>query len=544
MSSLTAYPADSALQHLARELPTVRISDALAADPDRASRYCLQAAGISFDFAKQMLDDRVVDELLALAQQAQLSENIAALFHGEHLNHTERRGALHHLLRASSAGNLDELYSTVASTREQMRAWTDSLNSGELLGFSGAAITDVVNIGIGGSDLGPRLVVEALAPYRGPVASHFVANVDPADIQDTLLNLNPETTLFIVCSKSFRTQETLANAKAAREWLLQAGASDSDVGLHFLAATTNIEAALELGIPSQHCLPMWDWVGGRYSLWSAVGLSIAVAVGWENFSALLHGAEAMDLHFRDTTARDNLPLMAALIDVWNRNYLGSSSQVVLPYSHGLQRLPEFLQQLTMESNGKRVDRQGETLSWASAPVLWGAPGTLGQHSFHQWLHQGTDTSAVEFVLPLTTHTGMAEQHQALVANCLAQSRALMVGRSAEQARASLQARNEDTALAAHLHIPGNRPNSVISLDAVTPQSLGALLAFYEHRTVCAGLLWQINPFDQWGVELGKEISSEITASMATRDSDSADPATQRLLAAWRAAQASSVDQRE
>ena len=423
-------------------------------------------------------------------------------------------------------------------TLERMRGIANQINAGEHIGFRGDAITDVVNIGIGGSDLGPRLVSEALRPYWGSVRCHYVANVDPADLQDTLSELNAATTLFIICSKSFRTEETLANSLAAREWLWGAGADDRDLYRHFFAVTTNLDAAREFGIPANNCLPLWDWVGGRYSVWSAIGLSCAIAVGWENFSHFLAGAHAMDEHFRTAETAANMPMLAALLEVWYTSFLKAGSHLVLPYDHALRKLPDFLQQLTMESNGKRVSSTGATLDYDTAPVLWGCAGTLGQHSFHQMLHQGTRLCPVDFVLPLSTHTDLPKQHARVVANCLAQSRALMVGRSLESARESLLRRglNEQsaTALAPHLSMPGNRPSSIISMPALTPETLGALLALYEHRTFCSAQLWGINAFDQWGVELGKEIGEDILNRMQDdTNAPGMDTATQRQIAAWR-----------
>jgi glucose-6-phosphate isomerase len=467
--------------------------------------------------------------------------DIAALFDGEHINNTEDRPALHTLLRASSSHGQDEKFEQVVAARALMKQWADRLNSGSQKGYSGATITDVVNIGIGGSDLGPRLVTEALKPYQGNISCHYVANVDPADLQDTLLDLDPESTLFIVCSKSFRTEETLTNSLAARDWLLNAGASESDLDRHFVAVTSNLQAAADFGIPAANCLPMWDWVGGRYSVWSAIGLSCAIAIGWERFEEFLAGAEAMDEHFHASALQESMPLLLSLLELWYSNFIGTGNHVVLPYDNSLQRLPDFLQQLTMESNGKRVSAQGQALAYTTGPVLWGSAGTMGQHSFHQLLHQGTQLCPADFILPLKTHTGMAEQHRRLVANCLAQSRTLMVGRSPEDARASLLERGltgqEADRLAPHLAMPGNRPSSVITMESVNPGSLGALLALYEHRTFCSARLWGINPFDQWGVELGKEIGTEILARLSGESgAGPMDPATERLMREWREAQ--------
>ncbi len=539
---LNDLPACAELQTLAERLGSVDLQHLFAKDAARGSDFTLQAAGLQLDYSKHLIDRDALATLLQLAEQADLPGRIGALLGGEHVNNTEDRPALHSLLRAAEAPpGLQEKFAEVAAVRDRMRHWADRLNAGAHTGFTGAVVTDVVNIGIGGSDLGPRLVSEALRPFHGDVACHYVANVDPADLQETLLELDPARTLFIVCSKSFRTEETLTNSEAARNWLLAAGAAEEDLEKHFLAITTNLEAAAGFGIPAQNCLPMWDWVGGRYSVWSAIGLSCAVAVGWQRFEEFLAGAEAMDRHFAGSAPGENMPVLMSLLEVWYCNFFGAGNHVVLPYDNSLQRLPDFLQQLTMESNGKRVSAAGSALDYDTGPVLWGSAGTMGQHSFHQLLHQGTRLCPADFILPLTTHTGMTGQHRRLVANCLAQSRAMMVGRSLEAAQAALRQRGlgetQARRLAPHLAMPGNRPNSVITMAALTPATLGALLALYEHRTFCSAQLWGINPFDQWGVELGKEIGVQILARMSGEsDADDAmDPATERLMREWRAA---------
>jgi glucose-6-phosphate isomerase len=539
---LTLLPSFGALEQRVTTLCEASIADMLRQDPKRAADFTASAAGLTLDYSKQLLDREALALLVQLAQEADLPGSARAMLGGAEVNNTERRPALHSLLRAAAAPTgLESAYGDVEATRSRMRALCDRLHQGGQQGFSGDVITDVVNIGIGGSDLGPRLVTETLRPFQGAIACHYVANVDPADIQECLLDLDPRTTLFIICSKSFRTEETLTNALVAREWLRSAGASDADLDRHFLAITTNLDAAADFGISADNCLPMWDWVGGRYSVWSAVGLSTAIAVGWEHFNEFLGGASAMDAHFASAGPADNLPMLMSLLEVWNCNCLGAGNHVVLPYDNSLQRLPDFLQQLTMESNGKGVDRDGLPVDYATAPVLWGSAGTMGQHSFHQLLHQGTELCPVDFILPMTTHTGMHEQHRRLVANCLAQSRTLMVGRSLEDAHTALQARGcsseEAEHLAPHLAMPGNRPNSVITMEALTPHTLGALLALYEHRTYCSGVLWGINSFDQWGVELGKEIGTRILGLLSGEADDTAmDAATERLIAQWRAAQ--------
>lgn len=537
---LTQLPAYQALINHAQNLASGSISKMFDSDPGRAEDFVVSAAGLTLDYSKAQLDRPSRESLLQLAEDSQWHAKMKAMLCGESVNETENRAALHTLLRASSNNGLPDLYAQVSDTRAQMKQWAERINDNELTGFSGQTITDVVNIGIGGSDLGPRLATEALTPFHSTIACHYVANVDPADIQGTLLNLNPASTLFIICSKSFRTEETLTNALAARSWLVSAGASTEDLENHFLAITTNLEAAAQFGIPNANCLPIWDWVGGRYSVWSAVGLSTAIAIGWDNFSQFLRGAEEMDQHFHCAPAQENVPLLLSLMEVWYCNFLGADNHAVIPYSAHLQKLPDFLQQLTMESNGKSVAVDGTPITYGTGPILWGAAGTMGQHSFHQLLHQGTRLCPVDFILPLTTHTGMAEQHRMLVANCLAQSRTLMIGRSIEDAEQALLGRGLEKAkaqnLAPHLAMPGNRPNNVITMDALTPATLGSLLALYEHRTFCSGMLWGINPFDQWGVELGKEVGVEVLKLMSDQhgsDMDKMDSSTTRLVDTWR-----------
>jgi glucose-6-phosphate isomerase len=538
---LSGLPGYRELAGLADLLQSASVEQLFAQDPERAADFNLEAAGLQLDYSKHLLNRAALSALVQLAEQARLPAAVLALFDGEHVNQTEDRPALHTLLRASSSHGLDAKFADVEATRARMRQWVERLNQGEHKGYTDAVITDVVNIGIGGSDLGPRLVTEALKPFHGDVNCHYVANVDPADLQDTLLELNPESTLFIICSKSFRTEETLTNSLAAKAWMLNAGAAQVDLDKHFLAITTNLAAAAEFGIPAENCLPIWDWVGGRYSVWSAIGLSSAIAVGWDGFQQFLAGAEAMDEHFLNSPASTNMPLLMSLLEVWYCNFLGAGNHVVLPYDNSLQRLPDFLQQLTMESNGKRVSAEGRSLDYPTGPVLWGAAGTMGQHSFHQLLHQGTLLCPADFILPLTTHTGMTEQHRRLVANCLAQSRTLMVGRTPAAARATLLQRGltaqKADRLAPHLAMPGSRPNSIITMQSVNPSTLGALLALYEHRTFCSAQIWGINPFDQWGVELGKEIGTEIHAQLSGELQEGAmDPSTERLIEEWRQAQ--------
>jgi glucose-6-phosphate isomerase len=418
-----------------------------------------------------------------------------------------------------------------------MAAWVDRIHSGSHRGHGGDRITDIVNLGIGGSDLGPRMVVDALRPYRlEHCRCHFVANVDPDDMEASLTGLHPGSTLFIVCSKTLRTEETLHNAKAARRWLLEAGVPEASLGQHFLAVSTNLDAARELGIPSSNILPMWDWVGGRFSLWSAIGWSIAFAVGAEGFRELLAGAAAMDEHFRTAPPEHNMPLWLSLLEIWYVNFMGAQSHAVIPYHQDLARLPAYLQQLSMESNGKSINHRGEPLGYATAPILWGDVGTNGQHSFHQLLHQGTVLCPVDFLLITGMQPGAdREGKRRLLANGLAQARALLAGRDESASMQSLRERGMEDAraaeLAPHLMIPGNRPSSTLSSRRLTPASLGALVALYEHKTFSSGYIWQINSFDQWGVELGKAISKDLYGALTGGVAEGLDSSTLSALEA-------------
>jgi glucose-6-phosphate isomerase len=534
-------PARALRQH-AEHLRNANVAELLDREHGRRERMTLEGAGLRLDSSRHLLDLPALDALLAAAANCEPDAKLRALCRGDTLNNTEDRPALHTLLRASQASN-DPRWQEVVRLRRAMQARVERLHAGEQRGFRGSAIRDVVNIGIGGSDLGPRLVCDALPHATRAPRVHFVANIDPRDLDDSLAALDPASTLFVICSKSFTTEETRHNALAARRWLLAAGAAETDLDRHFIALTSQRKAAAEFGISPDNCLPIWDWVGGRYSLWSAVGLSAAIALGWPAFSELLAGARDMDGHALEAAPADNLPLHMSLLEIWCSHYLGAQTHAVLPYAHGLRRLPDFLQQLTMESNGKRVTREGDPLAYDSAPVLWGAAGTIGQHSFHQLLHQGTRLCPLDLVLPLDAATAVdeADERQTrLVANCLAQSRALMIGRRREDAEERLRQRGisdaEARALAPHLVLPGNRPHSLLSMPRLTAHSLGALLALYEHRTFFSSVFWDINAFDQWGVELGKEVGREIHAAMQSPGGDGEfelDEGTRALIRQWR-----------
>ena len=528
------YPQSIRLAELAAELQSRRIEDLFARETERAAACTIEAAGLSLDYSRNLASAEVLTELLSLAACAGLDELRGALFDGSELNFTERRAASHTLLRAASApAGLSGEYAAVSSCLRKMAGWVERVHNGQHTGWTGKPIRSVVNLGIGGSDLGPRMVCQALTPYRFEgLEVRFCANIDPAELAARLCGLDPDTTLFILCSKTLRTEETLANAGAARDWLLAGGCAAGALNQHMLAVSSNLEAVEKLGIPAANVLPLWDWVGGRYSLWSGIGWSIAFALGNQRFRELLAGAEAMDRHFATAPPVENMPVLLSLLGIWQVNFLGARNYVIVPYSHQLRRLPAFLQQLTMESNGKRVDRDGQAVPYATAPALWGEEGSNSQHSFHQWLHQGSSPCPVDFILPLHSDAPSSDRQRRLVANCLAQAQALMTGRGEVQARNSLLAAGVDTAeaerLAPHLLIPGNRSSNIISFERLDPASLGALLALYEHSTCVSAQIWRINCFDQYGVELGKVLSDAIYRAMQ-EGGGSFDPATDALL---------------
>lgn len=503
------------------------LREAFTADPSRGPRMRLQAAGLTLDYSKSLADGRTLDLLFALARERDVAGHARRQFGGAMMNTTERRPVLHTALRGSDAGSALAQAAEVAAVRERIDAIATTLREGAWPGWTGKPVRDVVNIGIGGSYLGPAVVTAALDHLcTAAPRCHFVSNIDPRDLEGVLRTLDPASTLFIVASKSFSTLETLQNALAARRWLAMAGCPEAGLARHFLAVSSNVAAAIEFGIAEDNVLPMWDWVGGRYSLWSAIGLPIAIATGAAAFEELLDGANEMDRHFLEAPPAENLPLLLGLLDVWYRNFLGCSTLAVIPYDQGLTRLPEYLQQLVMESNGKSVGLDGLALRHASAGVLWGTAGTNGQHSFHQMLHQGTDIVPVDFVLPLASHSSNTAQHAHLVANCIAQGQALMLGRTLAEAHAELASRGvpaqEAERLSPHLVMPGNRPSNTIVMERVTPRTLGALIALYEHRTVTAGYLWGLNSFDQYGVELGKRLGTAVHAALTGTEESAAD----------------------
>ncbi|PCK07756.1 MAG: glucose-6-phosphate isomerase [Alteromonadaceae bacterium] len=491
------------------------------ADPNRAARYFVSAAGLELDYSKNHLDEQALSLLLDVAEKADLKGAIKRLYKGDKVNNTEDRQALHTALRFTGSPQSDEQKS-VTETLNKMAALIDSVYSGEWTGFKGDAITDVVNIGIGGSDLGPRMITKALTPFhQNKVKVHFVANIDGAEIFDLTRTLDPTKTLFLVASKSFSTLETLENSLSARQWMLDNGCPKEGLAKHFIAISSKVDKAVEFGIDANNVYPIWDWVGGRYSLWSAIGMPIAFAVGMENFNKLREGAALMDKHFAEAPLDRNIPVLMGLIVFWYGNVMGSHTQAILPYAHHLQLLPSYLQQLEMESNGKSVTRDGDSVDYQTGSIVWGTEGTNGQHSFHQLLHQGNVVAPIDFIATLKAHHPLDHQHKYLFANCIAQSQALMSGRDLSTSEAELQANGltaeEVNFIAPHKVHPGNRPSNTIVMEQLTPETLGSLVAAYEHKVFTLGTLWNINSYDQWGVELGKLLGTHVATAIDTTD---------------------------
>jgi glucose-6-phosphate isomerase len=508
--TIASPPAHSALAAEAARVAPLHLRTLFAADPQRFAHFSLRHGGLLLDFSKQRLDAAALAALHAFAVERDVTSWLARLQAGKEINHTEHRAVLHMALRADREDDY-RVHGTPVAPRVQsvlarIADFCERVHDGSWRGYAGDRITDVVNLGIGGSDLGPRMVVHALTAWQQPdLKVHFVANVDGADLANTLAGLNPRTTLFIVASKTFTTQETMTNAHSARAWLQTATTSAEAVARHFVAVSTNLAETSRFGIAPENVFEFWDWVGGRFSLWSAVGLSIALAVGFHNFSQLLAGAHDLDQHFLNAPPTHNLPLTLALIGYWNSTCLGAASHAVLPYSQSLERLPDFLQQLEMESNGKQVDRVGQPLAGPACPILWGSAGTNGQHSFYQLLHQGGRLVSCDFIALRHADFPLPVHHEMLLANCLAQSAALAFGQNEEEVRAAGVAAE----LVPYKVFPGNQPSTTLLLDRLTPFSLGQLLALYEHKVFVQGVLWNINSFDQWGVELGKQLAGQL-----------------------------------
>ena len=531
-------PAWQALATLQQAEVSTPLAQRFADDPRRAQRFSRELGPLFIDYSKQHISDDIAQALLALASAQELPDKLRAMHQNEATNNTEGRSANYRALRAwackqhSDDRDIDAMYQHMAQLANQLR-------SGEARSATGARYTHIVNIGIGGSDFGPRLFTEALQEHGDSAFSvHFLANIDPSCANQLLATLPPESTLFIIASKSFGTQETLANAAAARDWLQQA-LPGKDVYEQFIAITSKPAAAAALGVKEARILAVPDWVGGRFSVWSGFGLAVAANYGWEAFCDILRGGVEVDEHVANSPLADNIPATLALLDVWYRNSWGFTSQTVLPYCHRLKQLPDYLQQLFMESAGKAVERDGTALQRASGGVIWGSEGTNGQHSFHQLLHQGSDVIPCDFIAVLQAERPLADQQQALLANCFAQSLALMNGKAAADIEQELLAAGENPAsaatLARHKAMPGNRPSTTILMESLTPRALGALVALYEYRLICASFVWNINPFDQWGVELGKQISRQLLGAMQGESTSGLDSSTEQLLARARQA---------
>ncbi len=484
----------------------LHMREMFARDPERRRTFSLAVESLKLDYSRHRITSETMTLLLALAKARDVEGWRERMFAGEKINNTEDRAALHTALRAPATAKIvsdgENVIPFVHQVLAQMRAFSDAVRSGAWTGHTGKAIDTVVNIGIGGSDLGPRMACEALKPYcSGKLAARFVANVDPSDISETLRECDPETTLFIIASKTFTTQETMGNAQAAKNWLVKHLKSDAAIARHFVALSTNEKAVKEFGIDPANMFAFRDWVGGRYSLWSSIGLSICLAAGFENFRKMLDGAYAMDTHFREAPLESNMPVILALLGVWYRNFWDAPSYACLPYDHYLALLPPWLQQLDMESNGKGVTRDGKRVTHDTGPIVFGQPGTNGQHAFYQLIHQGTSLIPCDFIGALTSHNPVDDQHRILLANMMAQAQALMQGRTLIEAEGN-----------PHRVFEGNRPSSVILLEKLDPFHLGMLLALYEHKVFAQGIIWNINSFDQWGVELGKELAKDLLDS--------------------------------
>jgi len=517
MSSVNQTPQWRALQAHWDALSGVRMRDLFARDPTRPERMSLQAAYLFADYSKNLITDKTLTLLLELAAAVDLPGWIRRMFAGEAINNTEERAVLHIALRNRSNRPIyadgKDVMPGVDQVLQRLGDFVATVRGGDWKGFTGKRITDVVNIGIGGSNLGPLMVCEALRPYQSDdLQVHFVSNVDGTHLAETVRRLEPATTLFVVASKTFTTMETMTNANSARTWLVEA-LGETAVANHFVAVSTNESKVVAFGIDPQNMFGFWDWVGGRYSLWSAIGLPIALAIGMDRFGDLLEGAHTMDEHFRSADPSENLPVILGLIGIWYANFAGARTHAVLPYDQSLRYLPAYLQQGDMESNGKRVTRTGDPVAYTTGPVVWGEPGTDGQHAFFQLIHQGTQLIPADFIAPVNSHHPLGDHHPKLMANFFAQTEALMRGRTQDEARAEMLAAGMSPAsadaLAPHRAFPGNRPTNTILMERLTPKTLGALIAMYEHRIFTQGVVWGINSYDQWGVELGKQLAGVI-----------------------------------
>ncbi len=515
-----------------------------ASDPIRHERFSCRFQDIFLDYSKNRITSQTMTLLVGLAEEVGLKQAIESMFSGDRINETEDRAVLHVALRNRSGQAIlvdgRDVMPEVNGVLEKMRGFSERVRSGEWKGWTGRPIADIVNIGIGGSDLGPVMVTECLKPYAADrLKAHFVSNVDGTHIAETLKRLDPETTLFMIASKTFTTQETMTNAFTARDWLLSSCSDSKDVAKHFVAISTNAEKVEAFGIDRENMFGFWDWVGGRYSLWSAIGLSIACSVGFDRFSELLDGAHDMDLHFRNTEFSKNIPVILALLGIWYTNFFEARTEVILPYDQYMHRFPAYFQQGNMESNGKSVDRSGQKVSYETGPVIWGEPGTNGQHAFYQLIHQGTQLVPADFLAPAVTHNPIGEHHAILLSNFFAQTEALMNGKTAEEAIAELRKEGKPPEVVERLYpykmFDGNKPTNSILFRKLTPRTLGSLIAMYEHKIFVQGVIWNIFSFDQWGVELGKQLANRILPELKSdKPVTSHDASTNGLINAYKA----------
>jgi glucose-6-phosphate isomerase len=531
MSELTQSKAWKDLEAHQREVVTLHMRDLFAQDPHRFEKFSLRFGDLLVDYSKNRITEQTIQLLRSLAEQADLKGWTERMFNGEKINVTEDRAVLHVALRNRSNRPIlvdgRDVMPEVNAVLAHMKEFSDAVRGGAWTGYSGERITDVVNIGIGGSDLGPVMVTEALKPYARPdLRPHFVSNVDGTHIAETLKKVRPESTVFIVASKTFTTQETLTNAQTARQWFLESATDEAHIAKHFVALSTNEAEVTKFGIDPRNMFAFWDWVGGRYSLWSAIGLSIAVTIGFDSFEELLAGGHEMDEHFRSAPLEQNIPATLGLIGVWYNNFFGAQTHAILPYDQYMHRFAAYFQQGDMESNGKSVNRKGELVDVSTGPILWGEPGTNGQHAFYQLIHQGTKLIPCDFLAPIDTHNPIGDHHRILLSNFFAQTEALMRGKTQEEAERELSSMDPAArrALAPHKRFAGNKPTNSILFEKLTPRTLGSLIAMYEHKIFTQGVVWNINSFDQWGVELGKQLAKAIlpelqdSGTVSTHDS--------------------------
>ena len=519
-----------------KETKDTRLRDLFSSDTNRAEKFTLQWKDFLFDYSKNRISTETMQLLLQLAEEVNLKSAIKAYYDGDIINETEGRAVLHTALRAKKSDKIlvdgVNVMPEVYEVKQHIKEFTDKVIHGELKGYSGKSFTDVVNIGIGGSDLGPAMVTEALKFYKNHLSIHFVSNVDGDHVHEVLKTLDPETTLFVVVSKTFTTQETLSNATTIKKWFLQY-ATQEDIAKHFAAVSTNSEKIAEFGIDAANVFPMWDWVGGRFSLWSAVGLTIALAVGYDNFDALLQGANEADVHFKETEFSENIPVVMALLSVWYNNFHGAETEAIIPYAQYLSRFSAYLQQGIMESNGKSVDRDGNVVGYETGTIIWGEPGTNSQHAFFQLIHQGTKLIPTDFIGYKHSLHGDKDHHNKLMANYFAQTEALMNGKTEAEVISELEAKNvakqEIDKLAPFKVFAGNKPTNTMLIDKLTPRSLGSLIAFYEHKIFVQGVIWNIFSYDQWGVELGKQLAGTILNDIENLEISKHDSSTLRLL---------------